>query len=171
MKRSQKEIVVNELESVFSDSGVIVVAEYTGLTVAEMSDLRLKMSKAGGKVRVAKNRLAKIALNGKPNGQLEKFLTGQTVLLFSEDPVAAAKVAKEYSDENQKLKIIGGSMGPEILDAAGVETVSKMPSRDELISSIVASIVSPASNVSSAINGPGTALANVIDGIDEKKAA
>ena len=171
MKRNQKEIVVSELETVFSESGVVVVAHYAGLTVAEMSDLRLRMAKEGGNVRVAKNRLAKIALKGKHNENLEKFLTGQTVLLFSEDPVAAAKVAKEYSDENEKLKIIGGSMGSEILDAAGVETVSKMPSRDELISSIVASIVSPASNVSSAINGPGTALANVIDGIDEKKAA
>ena len=171
MKRNQKEIVVSELEKVFSDSGMVVVAHYVGLTVAEMSDLRLKMSKAGGNVRVAKNRLAKIALNGKPNEKLEKFLTGQTVLLFSEDPVTAAKVAKEYSKENEKLEIIGGSMGSEILDAAGVDTVSKMPSRDELISSIVTAIVSPASNLAAAINGPGSGIASALDGIDEKKAA
>ena len=171
MKRNQKEIVVSELETVFSESGVVVLAHYAGLTVAEMSDLRLRMAKEGGNVRVAKNRLAKIALKGKHNENLEKFLTGQTVLLFSEDPVAAAKVAKEYSDENEKLKIIGGSMGSEILDAAGVETVSKMPSRDELISSIVTAITSPASTLASAISGPGTGVANIIDGIDEKKAA
>ena len=171
LKREQKENVVSELEKVFSDSGMIVIAEYTGLSVAEMSDLRLRMGEAGGKVRVAKNRLAKIALKGKHNHELEQFLTGQTALLFSEDPVAAAKVAREYSDENEKLRIIGGSMGSEILDASGVATVSKMPSRDELISSIIGAIVSPASNLSAAINGPGGELAGSIAGMEDKKAA
>ena len=171
MRRDQKEIVVSELEKVFSDSGVVVIAEYTGLTVSEMSELRLKMSNSGGKVRVAKNSLAKIALNGKPNKEIEKFLIGQTVLLFSDDPVAAAKVAREYSDENEKLKIIGGSMGSEILDANGVDAVSKMPSRDELISSIIAAIISPASNLAATLDGPGASLSGSIAGIEDQKAA
>ena len=171
MRRDQKEVVVGELEKIFLDSGIIVIAEYKGLTVSEMSDLRLKMSDAGGKVRVAKNRLAKIAVNGKPNGEIEKFLSGQTVLLFSEDPVAAAKVAKEYSDENEKLKIIGGSMGSEILDANGVSAVSKMPSRDELISSIITSTISPAANLASTLVGPGASLSSCIAGIEDQKAA
>ena len=171
MRRDQKEIVVSELEKVFSDSGVVVIAEYTGLTVSEMSELRLKMSNSGGKVRVAKNSLAKIALNGKPNKEIEKFLTGQTVLLFSDDPVAAAKVAREYADKNEKLKIIGGSMGSEILDANGVDAVSKMPSRDELISSITAAIISPASNLAATLDGPGASLSGSIAGIEDQKAA
>ncbi|MEL6467957.1 MAG: 50S ribosomal protein L10, partial [Pseudomonadota bacterium] len=135
MDRAQKEKVVEELGQIFESSGVVVVAHYAGLTVAEMQDLRAKAREADAAVRVAKNRLAKIALQDKPCESIGEYLTGMTVLTYSEDPVAAAKVAEDFAKENSKFEILGGAMGENALDRAGVTAVSKMPSRDELIAS------------------------------------
>jgi large subunit ribosomal protein L10 len=147
--RAQKELVVEELGQVFQDSGVIVVAHYAGITVAEMSDLRNRMREAGGKVRVAKNRLARIALEGKPCAGMGDLLKGQTVLAYSEDPVAAAKVVEAYAKVNGKFVVLGGAMGSTGLNPEGVKAVASMPSREELIGSIVACIGAPASNIAS----------------------
>ena len=111
MDRAQKEKLVEDLGQIFESSGVVVVSRYEGMTVAEMQDLRAQMREAGGFVRVAKNRLAKIALDGKPCASIADYLTGMTVLAYSEDPVAAAKVVQEYSKVNPKLDILGGAMG------------------------------------------------------------
>jgi large subunit ribosomal protein L10 len=139
--RAQKEKVVEELGQIFESSGVVVVAHYEGLTVAEMQGLRAKMREAGGSVRVAKNKLAKIALEGKPCASIANLLSGMTVLAYSEDPVAAAKVAEDFAKGNKKLVILGGAMGESALDAAGVKAVASMPSREELIASVVAASV------------------------------
>ncbi|HBV54538.1 MAG TPA: 50S ribosomal protein L10 [Rhodobacteraceae bacterium] len=171
MDRAQKEKVVEELGQIFESSGVVVVAHYVGLTVAEMQALRAKMSLAGGGVRVAKNRLAKIALQGKPCESIGDLLTGMTVLSFSEDPVAAAKVVEEFAKENKKFEILGGAMGGTALDRAGVEAVSKLPSREELIASIVAAIGAPASNVAGAIGAPASNIASILSTIEDKAAA
>jgi len=112
--------VVEELGQIFESSGVVVVAHYAGLTVAEMQNLRARASAAGSQVRVAKNRLAKIALEGTPSASMGKLLTGMTVLTYSEDPVAAAKVVEDFAKENKKFEILGGAMGPNVLDRAGV---------------------------------------------------
>ena len=118
MDRAQKAKVVEELGQIFESSGVVVVAHYEGMTVAQMQDLRAKMRDVGGSVRVAKNTLAKIALEGKPCESMAKLLTGMTVLAYSEDPVAAAKVAEAYAKTNDKFVILGGAMGKEALDPA-----------------------------------------------------
>ena len=151
MDRAQKEKVVEELGQIFESSGVVVVSHYAGLTVAEMQDLRAQMREAGGSVRVAKNRLAKIALSGTAIEGMGDLLTGMTVLSYSEDPVAAAKAAEAYAKENDKFVILGGAMDGSILDPAGVKTVASMPSREELIASIVGCIGAPASNIAGAI--------------------
>jgi len=169
--RAQKEKVVEELGQIFESSGVVVVAHYTGLTVAEMQTLRAKAREAGSSVRVAKNRLAKIALEGKPCESIADLLTGMTVLTYSEDPVAAAKVAQEFAKENSKLVILGGAMGENALDAAGVEAVSKMPSREELISSIAGMLGAPASNIAGAIGAPASNIASILSTIEDKAAA
>ncbi|WP_425052906.1 50S ribosomal protein L10 [Psychromarinibacter sp. S121] len=171
MDRAQKEKVVDELGQIFESSGVVVVAHYAGLTVAEMQDLRARMRDAGGAVRVAKNRLAKIALEGKPNASIADYLTGMTVLAYSEDPVAAAKVAEDFAKDNKKFEILGGAMGETALDRAGVEAVSKMPSRDELIASIVGCIGAPASNIAGAIGAPASNIASILSTIEEKAEA
>ena len=168
MDRAQKEKVVEELGQIFADSGVVVVSHYEGMTVAEMQDLRTRMRDAGGSVRVAKNKLAKIALDGTDAAGIAPYLTGMTVLGYSEDPVAAAKVFDEYAKENQKLVILGGAMGGTALDPAGVGTVAKMPSREELIASIVGCIGAPASNIAGAIGAPASNIASILSTIEEK---
>jgi large subunit ribosomal protein L10 len=168
--RAQKEQLVEELGQIFESSGVVVVAHYTGLTVAEMQDLRARARDAGGAVRVAKNRLAKIALDGKPCESIASLLTGMTVLTYSEDPVAAAKVAQEFAKDNQKFVILGGAMGENALDVAGVEAVSKMPSREELIATIAGMIGAPASNIAGAIGAPASNIASILSTIEDKAA-
>ncbi len=171
MDRAQKERVVEELGQVFESSGVVVVARYAGLTVAEMQVLRAKMREAGGAVRVAKNRLAKIALEGKPCASIADLLTGMTVLAYSEDPVAAAKVIDEYAKANKKLEIVGGAMGGTALDPEGVKAVASMPSREELIASVVACIGAPASNIAGAIGAPASNIAGILSTLEEREAA
>src|SRR4029079_5940285 len=109
--RAQKEGVVEELGRIFADSGVVVVAHYEGLSVAEMTDFRLRLKQARGGVRVAKNKLAKIALKGTPGEKMGDLLTGMTVLAYSEDPVAAAKAVEDFLKVNKKLVVLGGAMG------------------------------------------------------------
>jgi len=169
--RAQKEKVVEELGQIFESSGVVVVAHYAGLTVAQMQDLRGRMRDAGGSVRVAKNRLARIALEGKPNASIADLLTGMTVLAYSEDPVAAAKVAEGYAKDNKKFEILGGAMGETHLDRDGVKAVSQMPSREELIASIAGCIGAPAANIAGAIGAPASNIASILTTIEERAEA
>jgi len=169
--RAQKEAVVAELDKAFAESGSVVVCHYAGLTVAQMSDLRIQMRDAGGHVRVAKNTLARIALEGKACEGLKKHLVGQTVLAYSEDPVAPAKVIEAYAKKNDKLVIIGGAMGAEVMDAEGVRQLAKMPSREEVLASIVGALMAPASNLASAITAPATNIAGILKTMSEKEDA
>ena len=171
MDRAQKEKVVEELGQIFESSGVVVVSHYQGLTVAEMQDLRAQMSDAGGFVRVAKNKLAKIALEGKPCASIANFLSGMTVLTYSEDPIAAAKVIEKYAKTNSKISILGGAMGENLLDVAGVKALASMPSLEELIASIVGCLVAPASNIAGAIGGPASGIASILSTIEERAEA
>lgn len=171
MDRALKEQLVDELGQIFESSGVVVVSHYVGLTVANMQDLRARARAAGGAVRVAKNRLAKIALEGKPCASIADLLEGMTVLTYSEDPVAAAKVAQEFSKDYDNFVILGGAMGENVLDVAGVETVSKMPSRDELIATIAGMLGAPASNIAGAIGAPASDIASILSTVEDKAAA
>jgi len=169
--RAQKEKVVEELGQIFESSGVVVVARYAGLTVAEMQDLRARMRDAGGSVRVAKNRLAKIALEGKPGQAMAELLKGMTVLAYSEDPTAAARVAEKFAKDNSKFEVLGGTMGGTFLDPAGVKAVSELPSREELIAQIVSCIGAPASNIAGAIGAPASNIAGILSTLEEREAA
>lgn len=168
MDRAQKEKVVEDLGQIFSDAGVVVAMHYQGLTVAEMSSLRAQMREVGASVRVAKNRLAKIALDGKDCEGMSKFLTGQTALAYSSDPVAAPKVAAEYSKKNQKLVVLGGAMGSTVLDADGMKALATMPSLDELRGKIVGLLQAPASKIARVLAAPGTQVARVLAAKAEK---
>ena len=171
MDRAQKEKVVDELGQIFASSGVVVIAHYVGMTVAQMQDLRAKMREVGGSVRVAKNKLARIALDGKPGVKMGDLLTGMTVLAYSEDPVAAAKVTDAYAKGNDKFVILGGSMGSTVLDPAGVKAVASLPSREELIASIAACLGAPASALAGAIGAPASNIASILTTIEEREAA
>jgi len=159
--RAQKEELVTTLNGVFSDAGVIVVAHYSGLTVADMTDLRHRMREAGGHVRVAKNRLAKRALEGTEAAGISDLFSGPTCLAYSDDPVAAPRVAVNFAKDNENLVILGGTMGPTVLDAAAVKSLASLPSLDELRGKLVGLVQAPASKIARILNAPAGKLARV----------
>ncbi len=171
MDRQKKTEMVDWIAGVFDANEVVVVFENGGLTVSEVSDLRNQMREAGGGVKVVKNRLAKIAIEGKSGEKISHLFTGPTVLAYSEDPVTAPKVLTKYAKENDKLTILGGVMGETTLDQAGVKSLASMPSREEILSSIAGMLMAPAGNIISAITAPATQLAGVLETLEERETA
>ena len=161
MDRSQKSDLVAELKSVFAETGLVVVTRNLGLTVAQSSDLRGKMRDAGAQFKVAKNRLAKIALEGSKYSPIGDLLTGPTALATSSDPVAAAKVAVEFAKSNDKFEIVGGAMGETLLDVAGVKALAALPSLDELRGSLIGLIQAPATKIARIALEPAAQLARI----------
>lgn len=162
MDRAEKREFVTDLNAVFKRTGSVVVAHYAGLTVAQMNDLRSKMRAAGGTVKVAKNRLAKIALQGTESEGIQDLFKGQTLIAYSEDPVSAPKVASDFAKTNDKLVIIGGAMGTTALNADGVKALASLPSLDELRAKIVGMISTPATRIAQIVNAPAGQVARVI---------
>ncbi len=171
MDRSQKADAVAQLNAVFGEVGVVVVTRNLGLTVDESTDLRGKMREAGASYKVAKNRLAKRAIEGTDYAGLEDFLTGPTALAWSEDPVSAAKASVEFAKANDKLEIVGGSMGSQVLDEAGIKALASMPSLDELRGTIVGLLNAPATKIAQVVNAPANKLARVFGAQGAKEAA
>ena len=162
MDRAQKSELVSTLNAVFSQTGVVVVAHYSGLNVAAMTDLRSRMRAAGASLKVAKNRLVKLALKGTDAEPISDLFQGPTVIAYSDDPVAAPKAAAEFAKGHDKFVILGGTMGPTTLDADGVEALAKMPSLDELRARIVGMINTPATRIAGVLNAPGAQIARVL---------
>lgn len=171
MDRSQKTDAVAQLNAVFNEAGVVVVTRNLGLSVAQSTDLRTKMRDAGASYKVAKNRLAKLALKDTDYTSIEEYLTGPTALAYSADPVAAAKAVVEFAKTNDKLEIVGGSMGSTALDANGVKALAAMPSLDELRAKIVGLVNAPATKVVQLVNAPASKLARVFGAYAAKEAA
>ena len=171
MDRSQKAESVASLNAIFNEVGVVVVTRNLGLSVKQSTDLRAKMRDAGGTYKVAKNRLAKLALKDTQYEGLEEYLTGPTALAWSTDPVAAAKAAVDFAKTNDKLEIVGGAMGSTQLDAAGVKALTSMPSLDELRAKIVGLVNAPATKVATLVNAPASKLARVFGAYGAKEAA
>jgi len=171
VEKAKKAEVVEELSSVFAKSGSVVVAHYSGMTVAQMSDLRTRMRANGASFKVAKNRLAMRALKGTPVEGIAHLFKGPTGIAYSEDPIAASKTAIAYAKDNDKLVILGGSMGTTMLDAAGVKAVAELPSLDELRSKIVGLLKAPATKIAGLLQAPGGQLARVIGAYSKKEAA
>jgi large subunit ribosomal protein L10 len=169
--RAEKQELITKLNVLFQDTGVLVVAHYAGMTVAQMTDLRRRMREAGGHVKVAKNRLIKLALQGTPASGIADLFVGPTCMAYSKDPIAAAKVAVAYAKTNDKLIIIGGTMGTTKLDAKGIKALAELPSLDELRARIVGVINAPASKLVRTINEPGAALARVLQAHADKGGA
>ena len=171
MDKTQKAEVVEDLNGVFANAGSVVVAHYTGLTVAELNDLRARMRAAGASFRVAKNRLAVRALKGTPIEGISDLFKGPTGIAVSSDPVAAAKVTAAYAKDNDKLVILGGSVGKTALDANGVKQLATLPSLDELRGKIVGLLVAPATKIAGVVQAPAGQLARVIGAYAKKDAA
>ena len=171
MDRAEKRELVTGLNEAFSNAGSVVVAHYAGITVAQMNDLRSKMRVAGGTVKVAKNRLARIALQGTESESIQNLFIGQTLVAYSEDPIAAPKVASDFAKINDKLVILGGSMGKTTLDADGVKALATLPSLDELRARLVGMIVTPATRIAQVVNAPAAQLARVFGAYARKDEA
>ncbi len=161
MERAAKRELVSTLNDVFSNTSVVVVAHYAGLTVADMQKLRTQMKQAGATVKVAKNRLAKIALEGTDVASISDLLRGPTLIAYSSDPVAAPKVAVDFAKANEKLVILGGAMGKTTLNVDGVKALATLPSLDELRAKLVGLVQAPATKVAQVVNAPAAKLARV----------
>ncbi|MDG1007330.1 MAG: 50S ribosomal protein L10 [Alphaproteobacteria bacterium] len=162
MDRAGKEELVSHYNGIFENAGVIVVTRYSGLSVPDLDKLRHQMADVGGTVKVTKNRLVKLALAGTPNESVSEFFSGPTAIAFSEDPVAAPKVAANFAKENDNLKIVGGIMDGTVLDAEGVKNLASLPSLDELRGQLVGLINAPATKIAGVLQAPAGQLARVM---------
>jgi len=166
--RAEKKAAIETLNGVFKASNVVVVAHYSGLTVAQMQQLRRQMRQAGASVKVAKNRLAKIALEGTDVASIGPLLKGPTVIAYSSDVIAAPKVAADFAKGHEKFVILGGAMGKTALDANGVKALASLPSLDELRAKLIGLLVAPATKIAQLANAPAAKVARVIQAYASK---
>ena len=169
--RAEKKQAVASLNEAFQATNVVVVAHYSGLTVAQMQTLRKQMKLAGASVKVAKNRLAKIALEGTDVASIASLLKGPTVIALSGDPVAAPKVAVDFAKANERFVILGGSMGKTALNLDGIKALAALPSLDELRAKIVGLVQAPATKIAQVINAPAAKVARVVQAYASKSEA
>jgi large subunit ribosomal protein L10 len=170
MDRSQKAESVAFLNGVFNEAGAVVITRNLGMTVAQSTALRTKIREAGATYKVAKNRLAKLAVAGTDYEGLGDFFTGPTAIAASADPVAAAKAVVEFAKTTDKIEIVGGAMGSQVLDAEGVKALASMPSLDELRAKLIGLVQAPATKIAQLATAPAAKLARVF-GAYAKEAA
>jgi len=168
VERAEKRELVTSLQTAFAGAGSIVVARNAGLTVADLETLRKQMKQAGGSVKVAKNRLAKLALKETDNADISALFTGPTVVAFAKDPMTAPKVAAAFADKNQKFEVLGGAMGKTGLDAANVKALATMPSLDQLRATLAGMLKQPATRIASVLQAPGGQIARVLAAYADK---
>ena len=171
MDRPQKADAVKSLNGLFTDAGAVVVAHYSGMTVAQMGELRSRLRKGGASFRVAKNRLAKRALEGTQAGGIADLFKGPTGIAYSKDPVAAPKILVAYAKENDKLKILGGLAVGTVLNPEGIKALAELPSLDQLRAKILGLLQAPATKIAGVLQAPAGALARVISAHAKKEAA
>ena len=168
LDRAEKSEVVASLGQVFKATQVVVVAHYSGLTVAQMQTLRRQMKQAGASVKVAKNRLAKIALEGTDVASIASLLKGPALIAFSGDPVAAPKVAVDFAKTHERFVILGGAMGKTALDPNGVKALAALPSLDELRAKLIGLIQAPATKIAQVVTAPAAKVARVVQAYASK---
>lgn len=171
MDRSQKADAVAALNARFSEVGVVVVTRNLGMTVAQSTALRGKVREVGATYKVSKNSLAKIAIKGTHYEGIGDLLTGPIALATSVDPVAAAKAIVEFAKTNDKIEIVGGAMGSQVLNAEGIKALASMPSLDELRAKLVGLVQAPATKLAQLATAPAAKLARVFSAYAEKDAA
>jgi large subunit ribosomal protein L10 len=177
LDRTEKREFVSALASVLADTSIVVVTRNAGLTVAEATELRRRMRAAGATFKVAKNRLATLALDGTQFEGIKPLLKGPTALAWARDPVAVAKTAVEFARTNERFVVLGGAIGGQTLDAAGVKALSELPSLEALRARLLGLVVAPATRIAGVLQAPGGQLARVLaafaakDGAEEAAAA
>jgi large subunit ribosomal protein L10 len=171
MDKAGKAEALETYKNVFASAGVVVATHYSGLTVAELTDLRVKLKGQGANLKVIKNRLAKIALGGKGGDKAGAMFVGPVAVAYSADPVAASKVVAEYSKGNEKLVLIGALMGEQVLDQNAVKALATLPSLDQLRGKIIGLIQAPATKIAGVLAAPAGQVARVIGAYANKDAA
>jgi len=171
MDRTEKRAFVEQLSGVFAETSFVLVGRNNGMTVLAVSDLRRRMKAAGATYKVAKNRLALLALDGTRFGGISPLLKGPTALAWSKDPVAVAKTAVEFAKTNDKFVILGGALGAQTLNPDGVKALAELPSLETLRAQLLGLIQTPASRIASVLQAPGGQLARVLKAYAEKDAA
>ena len=171
MDRAQKAEQIGQLNEAFGKAGVVVVARYQGMTVADMSKLRSQMRAVGASFKVSKNRLAKRATEGTNAKPINDLLKGPTGIAISSDPISAPKVAVEYAKTNAKFVILGGVVGDRFLDVKGVEALASLPSLDELRARLAGMLKQPQTKIAQILQAPGGAVARVINAYSKKSEA
>jgi large subunit ribosomal protein L10 len=171
MDRSQKAESVASLNAVFNEVGVVVITRNLGMSVAQSTALRTKMREAGATFKVAKNRLAKLAIKDTDYAGIDEMLTGPTAIASSVDPIAAAKAVVDFAKTTDKIEIVGGSMGAQVLNAEGIKALASMPSLDELRAKLVGLVQAPATKLAQLSTAPAAKLARVFSAYAEKEAA
>ena len=171
MDRSQKADAVAALTATFNEVGVVVITRNLGMTVAQSTLLRTKMRDAGASFKVSKNSLARLAIEGTSYSGLGDMFTGPVALATSIDPVAAAKVAVDFAKTNDKLEIVGGAMGAQVLNPEGIKALASLPSLDALRSRLIGLVQAPATKIAQVIVAPASKLARVFNAYAEKAAA
>lgn len=171
MDRSQKAESVAQLNAVFNEVGVVVITRNLGMSVAQSTALREKVREAGASYKVAKNRLAKLAIADTDYVGIGDFLTGPTAIATSVDPVAAAKAVVDFAKTTDKIEIVGGAMGSQVLNADGVKALASMPSLDELRAKLIGLVQAPATKIAQLTTAPAAKLARVFAAYAEKDAA
>jgi large subunit ribosomal protein L10 len=161
LDRLEKREFVSMLAGVFAETAMVVVTRNDGLTVAQVTDLRRRMRSAGASYKVAKNRLATLALDGSRFDGIAALLKGPTALAWATDPVAVAKVAVDFSRANEKLVVLGGALGAQTLNADGVRALAELPSLDVLRAQLAGLISTPATRLAGVLAAPGSGLARV----------
>ena len=172
MDRAQKSEAIETLKGVLADSGAVVVTHYMGLTVAEMTDLRLRLRKEGAALQVVKNTLAQKALNGAAGEAGDALFKGPVAIAFGPDPVSAAKVVTQYAKENDKFSVVGGLLGQTtVLDKAAVSSLATLPSLDQIRAKLCGLLNAPATKIAGVLQAPAGQLARVFNAYASKDAA
>ena len=161
MDRTEKREFVAALGQVFAETSMVVVTQNNGMTVAEVSDLRRRMRASGSTFKVAKNRLAALALDGTRFDGIKPMLKGPTALAWSQDPVAVAKAAVDFAKTNERFVVIGGALGTQMLNADGIKSLAELPSLNELRAKLVGMVQTPATRIAGILQAPGGQLARV----------
>ena len=171
MDRSQKAESVASLNAVFNEVGVVVVTRNLGMSVAQSTVLRGKVREAGASYKVAKNRLAKLAIKDTSYEGIDEMLSGPTAIATSVDPVAAAKAVVDFAKTTDKIEIVGGAMGSQVLTPEGIKALASLPSLDELRAKLVGLVQAPATKLAQLSTAPAAKLARVFGAYAAKDAA
>ena len=168
MNREQKESFVQNLKSIIADNSLVLVFHYRGMSMTDMTDLRVQSFNSGCNIKVTKNRLTKLALEGSDKAALSEFFDGPTAIAYSSDPVQLTKLLTNFAKNNSNLVILGGIMDNEILSVEKIEILSKLPALEEIRAQLIGLISSPAQKIASVLTAPSGDLARVFNAYSNK---